>query len=187
MRFLLIDRVVTLEVGRQATGVKTFSTAANTTEAEFPFSDLASAGQTDECQAWVKVSNSLLSLTNFLVIAHDDEGDIGFDQIIDFETTVSFQLTFRWTLHTWVGPNNIPVADALHGTGLNGLGNDIYDQVTAVYGWQQASQEWLGFFPSGVSVPGANDLIVLQTGQAYWIAIVAPGPVTWTYATNVGP
>lgn len=170
-----------------ATGVNTFSTALNSAEAEFPFSDLASPGQTDECQAWVKVSNSLLSLTNFLVIAHDDEGDIGFDQIIDFETTVSFQLTFRWTLHTWVGPNNIPVADALHGTGLNDLGNDIYDQVTAVYGWQQASQEWLGFFPSGVSVPGANDLIVLQTGQAYWIAIVAPGPVTWTYATNVGP
>lgn len=170
-----------------ATGVKTFSTAVNTTEAEFPFSDLAAAGATDECQAWVKVSNSLLSLTNFLVIAHDDEGDIGFDQIIDYQTTVSFQLTFRWTLHTWVGPNNIPVSDALKGTGLNDLGNDIYNQVTAVYGWQQASQEWLGFFPSGVSVPGANDLIVLQTGQAYWIAIVAPGPVTWTYATNVGP
>ena len=40
--------------------------------------------------------------------------------------------------------------------------NDIFDQVTAVYGWNQASQTWLGFFPAGVSVPGANDLTSLR-------------------------
>jgi hypothetical protein len=59
--------------------------------------------------------------------------------------------------------------------------------VTAVYGWNQAAQEWLAFFPSGVNVPGANDLLTLDNGAAYWIAIEAPGPVTWTIAKNVGP
>ncbi|MCK9518605.1 MAG: hypothetical protein M0R74_06200, partial [Dehalococcoidia bacterium] len=85
---------------------------------------------------------------------------------------------------TWIGANNIPVADALAGSGANGAGNDISDQVTAIYGWEASSQSWLAFFP-GVDVPGANDLTVLQNGQAYWIAIKAPGPVSWTVATNV--
>ena len=91
----------------------------------------------------------------------------------------------RWSLITWNGADNIPVTDALRGTGANDAGNDIFDQVTAVYGWNQEGQDWLGFFPSGVDVPGANDLTALRQGSAYWIAIKAPGPVTWTYATNV--
>jgi hypothetical protein len=168
-----------------ATGVRTFSTAVNTTLKEFEFSPLAAAEQTDECQAWIRVSNSLLGIVNFLVIAHDDEGDIGFDRIIDLQGTATYTLNFRWSLITWSGADNIPVADALGGTGANDAGNDISAEVTAVYGWNQASQDWLGYFPSGVSVPGANDLTVLRTGNAYWIAIKAPGPVTWTYATNV--
>jgi hypothetical protein len=168
-----------------ATGVPTFSTALNTTIKEFPLSPLAPADATDECQAWVRISNSLLGIANFLVIAHDDEGDIGFDRIIDLQGTATYTLNFRWSLITWSGADNIPVADALGGTGANESGNDISAEVTAVYGWNQASQDWLGYFPSGVSVPGANDLTTLRTGNAYWIAIKAPGPVTWTYATNV--
>jgi hypothetical protein len=168
-----------------ATGVRTFSTAVNTTLKEFPFSPLAAAEQTDECQAWVKVSNSLLGIVNFLVVAHDDEGDIGFDRIIDLQGTATYTLNFRWSLITWNGADNIPVADAIGGTGANDSGNDISANVTAIYGWDQASQDWLGYFPSGVSVPGANDLTNLRQGSAYWIAITAPGPVTWTYATNV--
>jgi len=168
-----------------ATGVETFSTAINSTLKEFPFSAHAPAGATDECQAWVKVSNSLLGIVDFLVIAHDDEGDIGFDRVVDLQTTATYSLNFRWSLITWNGADNIAVADALKGTGANDAGNDIFDQVTAVYGWEQQAQDWLGFFPAGVSVPGANDLTALKTGQAYWIAIKAPGPVSWTYATNV--
>jgi hypothetical protein len=167
------------------TGLPTFSTARNTTLKEFDFSPLAAAEQTDECQAWIKVSNSLLGIVNFLVVAHDDEGDIGFDRIIDLQDTATYTLNFRWSLITWNGADNIPVTDALRGTGANDAGNDIFDQVTAVYGWEQSSQDWLGFFPSGVDVPGANDLTALRQGSAYWIAIKAPGPVTWTYATNV--
>lgn len=174
---------------RFATGVTTYSVAANdpasTGIKEFPLSPLAAQGQTDECQAWIKVSNSLLGIVNVLVIAKDDEGNIGFDRVIDLQTTTSYTLNFRWSLITWAGANNIPVMDAIKGTGKNDAGNDISASVTAIYGWDAAGQKWLGFFPAGVNVPGANDLTALKTGEAYWIAITGPSSVTWTIATNV--
>ena len=43
--------------------------------------------------------------------------------------------------------------------------------MTAIYGWDAAAQQWLGYFPSGVNVPGANDLVSLKTGAAFWIAV----------------
>jgi hypothetical protein len=167
--------------GKQfATGVTTYSTLANTTIKEFAPLD----GNADECQAWIRVSNSLLGILNVMTTAYDDEGDIGFDRIIDFSSTASYELTFRWSLITWAGQDNISPTDALQGNVGDGA-NDIYDEVTAVYGWNQASQTWLGFFPAGVSVPGANDLTALRTGQAYWIAIKGPDSVTWTIGTDV--
>ncbi len=175
--------------GKQfATGLYTFSTAVNTTIKEFPLSSLAESGATDECQSWIKVSNSLLGVINILAIAHDDEGNIGFDKIIDLTNTTSYTLNFRWSLITWAGADAITVNDAIKGTGTSGAnpgGNDISASVTAIYGWEASTQQWLGFFPSGVNVPGANDLTSLKTGQAYWIAITGPSSVTWTIASNV--
>ncbi|MEO6042819.1 MAG: hypothetical protein ABIQ47_02705, partial [Tepidiformaceae bacterium] len=180
--------------GKQfATGVKTFSTLTNdpavTGILEFPNSPLAAAGALDECQAWIKVSNSLLGVLNALVIAHNDEGNVGFDKIVDLTNTTSYTLNFRWSLVTWAGADGISINDAIKGTGTTGKnpgGNDISASVTAIYGWDQAAQQWLGFFPTGVNVPGANDLTSLKTGQAFWIAITGPGSVTWTVASNVG-
>ena len=179
--------------GKQfATGVLTFSTLLNdpavTGILEFKNSPLASATATDECQAWIKVSNSLLGVLNILTIAHNDEGDVGFDRIIDLTNTTSYTLNFRWSLVTWAGADGITINDAIKGTGTTGKnpgGNDISASVTAIYGWDQAAQQWLGFFPTGVNVPGANDLTSLKTGQAFWIAITGPGAVTWTVASNV--
>jgi hypothetical protein len=179
--------------GKQfATGVTTYSVALNVPSTtgilEFPLSPLAAEGQTDECQAWIKVSNSLLGVLNVLTIAHDDEGNIGFDRVIDLTNTHSYTLNFRWSLITWVGADAISVNDAIKGTGTSGKnpgGNDISASVTAIYGWDAAAQQWLGFFPSGVNVPGANDLNSLKTGDAYWIAITGPSSVTWTVASNV--
>ena len=168
-----------------ATGVATFSTAVNTVIKEFPLSSLAPAGATDECQAWIKISNSLLSVTDVLATAHDDEGNVGFDRVVDLQNTATYTLNFRWSLVTWNGADNIPVTDALHGTGANDAGNDIFSQVTAVYGWDASAQAWLGFFPAGVNVPGANDLVNLKKGAAYWIAITGPSSVSWTIATSV--
>lgn len=183
----------TINDGRQfATGVTTFSVALNNPATsgilEFPLSPLAAEGQTDECQAWVRVSNSLLGIVNVLTIAHDDEGNIGFDRVIDLSNTMSYTLNFRWSLITWAGADGISVTDALKGTGTGGQnpgGNDISSSVTAIYGWNAAAQQWLAYFPSGVNVPGANDLTSLNTGQAYWIAITGPSSVTWTIATNI--
>jgi hypothetical protein len=126
-------------------------------------------------------------VTNVLVVAHNDppEGNVTFDRIVDFKNSADLTLNFRWSLVTWTGADNIPVEDALKGSGLNEGGSDIFDQVTAVYGWDAAAQDWLGYFPAGVGVPGANDLTALKMGQAYWIAITGPGSVTWTIETNV--
>ncbi len=179
--------------GKQfAQGVPTYSVAdeaaAATGKKVFPLSDLAGEGQVDECQAWIKVSNSLLGTLNVLTVAHNDEGNEGFDRVIDLTGTTSYTLNFRWSLITWAGANNISVADAIKGGEgtANPDGNDISAQVTAIYGWNQSAQTWLGFFPTGVDVPGANNLNTLTTGQAYWIAITGPGSVTWTVTTDVG-
>lgn len=168
--------------GKQfAVQIPTYSTALNTTIKEFtPLNNGA-----DECQAWIRVSNSLLGILNVLVVAHNDEGDLGFDTIVDFQDTLTYDLTFRWSLITWLGQDGISPTDALKGTVGGAETNDIFDQVTAIYGWNQAAQEWLGFFPAGVGVPGANDLTRLNRGDAYWIAIKGPGNVTWTIATHV--
>jgi hypothetical protein len=138
-----------------------------------------------ECQSWVRVSNSLLGRTNVFVIANDPEGDIGFDVILDFTDTITYTLNFRWSLITWAGADGISPSDALSGTGANAGGTNILSEVTAVYGWQQASQTWLSFFPDGVGIPGVNDLTALQEGDAYWIAIRGPNSITWTVVTDV--
>ncbi|MBK8560774.1 hypothetical protein [Candidatus Amarobacter glycogenicus] len=187
------DPYATINDGKQfATDVWTFSTLENnpavTGIKEFPLSSLAATGATDECQAWIKVSNSLLGILNVLAIANDDEGNIGFDKIIDLTNTTSYTLNFRWSLVTWAGADAISVSDAIKGTGTSGKnpgGNDISASVTAIYGWDAAAQQWLGYFPSGVNVPGANDLVSLKTGSAFWIAITGPSSVTWTIASNV--
>jgi hypothetical protein len=182
--------VTPIEVTREATklgGIPTYSTAdsGRSETATNETKKFAPLTGTDECQAWVKLSNSLLGITNVLVFAHDDEGLIGFDKIVDFDDTVEYTLNFRWSLITWLGADNIPPADALGGTGANEDGNDIMDQVTAVYGWEASSQTWLAFFPDGVDVPGANDLTGFRTGNAYWIAIRGPQSITWTVVTDV--
>jgi len=180
-----------IDVTREATkegGLPTYSTTESgrsetATDNTKKFAPLN--GATAECQAWVKLSNSLLGITNVLVFAHDDEGLIGFDKIVDFNDTVEYTLNFRWSLITWMGADNIAPAAALGATGGNAGGTDILDEVTAVYGWEASSQSWLAFFPDGVDIPGANDLTGLRTGNAYWIAIKGPSSITWSVVTDV--
>lgn len=101
-----------------------------------------------------------------------------FVSIDDKPETAQYSLLFRWNLVSWAGADGIPVADALAGTGANSAGNDITSSVVAVYGWSGASQRWLAYFPTGVNVPGANDLHTLSQGQPYWVSV--SGNVTWT-------
>jgi hypothetical protein len=139
-------------------------------------------GIADECQAWVTVTGAPGTTLNLLVIVHDDLGDIGFDRVIRFTSGTELNLTYRWSLVTWPGPDGVSPREALSGTGLASGGDNVLDRVTAIYGWNPAAGGWTAFFPSGAIQPGANDLATLHRGQAYWVAITGPGPVLWRVA-----
>lgn len=165
--------------GRSANDVPTFSTAVNAASAtpvrSFP---PLIAGLADECQAWIKVSQSIPGPLRVLVTAPGDGGgSVGFIADLARPGAANLTLSFRWSLVTWNGANAMTPANALKGPAG---APDITGQVSAIYGWDAAAQRWLGYFPSGAGVPGANDLASLQIGSAYWVAVNGPGNVTWT-------
>lgn len=101
--------------------------------------------------------------------------------------TTTYQLFARFTLITWDGRNNMPVGDALRGIESpdNPATNNIFSVATAVFTWSDTGAGcannqpcWLGFFPDGIGVPGANNLLALFRGTAYWVAVSIN--VTWT-------
>ena len=165
-----------------ADDVMTFSTAVeNAKTGGIKTFDHMDVGQVfaDECQAWVRISSSLLDLVDVLIIADDPEGYVAFDVQINFTSTADYTLNFRWSLITWAGEDGVSPSAALAGGSP-----DITAGVTAIYGWEGASQTWLRFFPTGVGVPGANDLSTLTLGQAYWTAVTVPDSIPWTVTTN---
>jgi hypothetical protein len=106
--------------------------------------------------------------------------------------TTAYQLFVKFTLITWAGVNNMPVGDALRGMENpdNPSTNNVNNTVTAVF-FHSAngagcpsgqSTCWLAYFPAGVGVPGANNLLVLLRGTAYWVAVAFN--VTWTVLTG---
>ncbi|GIW13899.1 MAG: hypothetical protein KatS3mg062_1338 [Tepidiforma sp.] len=158
--------------GREALDVPTFSTAANAASSNpvRSFPPLLD-GVTDECQAWVRISQSIPGPLRVLVLAPGDDGNtVGWVAEAGRESATPVPLQFRWSLVTWTGPATSP-AEALEGvTGT---------EVTAVYGWDAASQAWLAYFPAGAAVPGANTLSMLEPGRAYWVAVSGPGAGAW--------
>lgn len=165
--------------GRSKTAVPTFSTAVNSGAAiqVATFPPLVE-GLADECQAWVKISQSIPGPLRVLVtVPGENGGKVGFIADLGRTTTVDVALEFRWNLVTWSGEDGISPAAALSGAGGAG---DITSEVTAIYGWDASSQTWQAFFPSGAGVPGANNLTALRAGTAYWVAISGPGPVLWS-------
>ncbi len=157
---------------RGAAAVRTFSTARNALSAApvraFPPSR---PGVSDECQAWVKVAQSIPGPLNILVVGHTPEGDLATDVLIDSRQRETRTLNFRWTLVTWDGTDGVDPATA--------LGDQLRPQVTALYGWDADAQRWLGYFGPGAPA-GANDLSALRTGEAYWVAIRGPNPASWS-------
>lgn len=158
--------------GRAAMGVRTFSTAANAAGGSpvrsFP---PLREGVNDECQAWVRISQSILGPLRVLVMAPGDGGgQVGWVVEAGRDSVTTVSLAFRWTLVTWSGPAMAP-AQAL--AGVRGA------TVTAIYGWDASAQAWTAYFPSGEGIPGANTLAALEPGRAYWVAIAGPGPGSW--------
>lgn len=167
-----------------ALAVPTFSTAVNADSAApvRAFPPLVT-GMTDECQAWVKVSQSIPGPLRVLVtVTGDDGNDIRF--IADLARTQSHQVTlnFRWSLVTWRGADGVTPSDALKGSGAAKGGSDIASEVTAIYAWDATTQSWRAYFPAGSGVPGANDLASLKSGEALWIAVRGPNAVSWSIA-----
>lgn len=167
--------------GRSADDVKTFSTMLNATSPSPVRSFPALVdGIPDECQAWVKVSQSIPGPLRVLVTVPGDDGNpVAFLADLDRRDTTTVNLSFRWTLLAWNGTQATP-AEALSGTGSAAAGSDVSAEVTALYAWDASSQSWRAYFPAGATVPGANDLSMLETGQSYWVAIKGPGSVAWT-------
>lgn len=164
--------------GRSADDVTTFSTAENAASAA-PIRSFAPLvdGVTDECQAWIKVSQSIPGPLRVLVTTAGDDGKpIGFVADLSRTDAPTLSLNFRWSLVTWSGTDGITPGAALKGPAG---GSDITGQTSAIYGWDAGAQRWLGYFPAGASVPGANDLSSLKAGSAYWIAITNPSGLTW--------
>jgi hypothetical protein len=166
--------------GRHADDVPTFSTGVNAAAGSpiLAFPPLVS-GVTDECQAWVRVSQSIPGPLRVMVTAPSDDGAGSVAFIADLERPApetGVTLNFRWSLVTWNGSDGVTPSAALKGPSG---GSDITPQVSAIYGWDAVTQSWRAFFPSGAGVPGANDLASLKAGAAYWVAVNGPGNVTW--------
>lgn len=164
--------------GRSADDVTTFSTSVNAASASpiRAFKPLVE-GLTDECQAWIKVSQSIPGPLRVLVTTTGDDGKpIGFVADLARPGGTSLSLNFRWSLVTWSGTDGVAPGTALKGPAA---GPDITSQTSAIYGWDAAAQRWLGYFPGGAGVPGANDLSSLKAGSAYWVAITNPAGVSW--------
>ncbi|MFN0095723.1 MAG: hypothetical protein ACKVVT_13220 [Dehalococcoidia bacterium] len=161
---------------RGATAVKTFSTAKNAKLAApvRAFAPLV-AGVKDECQAWIKVAQSIPGPLRVLVTAPaDGGGTLRWVADLDTRRTATVDLSFRWSLVTWAGADGAKPGEAIANGGA------AKDAITAIYGWAAATQTWLAYFPAGATVPGANDLAALNAGSAYWVAIKGPGSVSWT-------
>ena len=159
--------------GRVANNIPTFSTAVNATLGTpvRAFPPLV-AGLADECQSWIRVSQSIPGPLRVLVTVESDDGKtLMFVADLERETGRKLDLNFRWTLITWSGAGATPTA-ALQG--------DTAKAISAIYGWDSATQTWRAYFPDASGGPGANDLTQLAEGQAYWVAVKGPGGTVWS-------
>jgi len=168
--------------GRSADDVLTYSKKLNAASAS-PIRTFPSLidGVPDECQAWIKVSQSIPGPLRVLVtVAGDDGKPIGFIADLERETANDVPLAFRWSLVTWTGDSGVTPGAALRGP----AGSDISNRVTALYGWDEPTQVWKAYFPGSSNVPGANDLASLERGEAYWVAVSGPGGVIWSMPSH---
>ncbi len=94
--------------------------------------------------------------------------------------TISYTLSFRWTLIVWNGADGMTVGNAVSGNDGNSATNDLSAQITLIARWNAAQQRWDLSFPAQANVPGANDFTTLVKGTAYFVAIAGPNSQTWT-------
>jgi len=93
--------------------------------------------------------------------------------------TLTYTLSFRWTLIVWNGADGMTVSNAVSGNDGNSATNDLSAQVTLVARWNAGQQRWELSFPAQGNVPGANDFTTLLKGTAYFVAIAGPNSQSW--------
>ncbi|MCC6388181.1 MAG: IPT/TIG domain-containing protein [Dehalococcoidia bacterium] len=93
--------------------------------------------------------------------------------------TLTYTLSFRWTLIVWNGADGMTVSNAVAGNDGNSATNDLSAQVTLVARWNAGQQRWELSFPAQGNVPGANDFTTLIKGTAYFVAIAGPNSQSW--------
>lgn len=105
--------------GRSKSAIPTFSSALNAASANpvRSFPPLA-GGLADECQAWVKISQSIPGPLRVLVTVPGENGaSTGFIADLARTTTIDVDLEFRWSLVTWPGEDGIPCGRTQRGGG----------------------------------------------------------------------
>lgn len=115
------------------------------------------------------------------------------------DVTATIPLVKGWNLIGWAGAT-MPTGQALAG-GPGGPQNgttDVTASVGVVFGYDAAAHAWHAYFPSKVSVPGANDLtdltylggyFVYATAAANWVIATVPEgqQTTWTVPSSPDP
>ncbi|MCY4619433.1 MAG: peroxidase [Chloroflexi bacterium] len=74
----------------------------------------------------------------------------------------------------WIGLDGLSIREALLGVGGP---TDVNDLVSAIYLWNELTQQWDGYFPRLDQYQGFNTLGRFQTGGFYWIDVAEP--ITW--------
>ncbi|MEP6872298.1 MAG: IPT/TIG domain-containing protein, partial [Anaerolineaceae bacterium] len=97
--------------------------------------------------------------------------------------TITYSLTFRWTLLTWFGRDGISIGDALRGYPPT-ASSDVTARISAIFRWDAEKEVYKGYFTLGEGIPGANDFTALTRGAVYWIATLSPGETSWTVQTG---
>ena len=99
------------------------------------------------------------------------------------QAVAEITLNAGWNTFAWPGVDGVAIADVLRGDG--DLANDISATVAALYGWDEESRSWLGYFPGLEDVPGLNTLTSFSTGAPYWVAV--SDPATWIVPAVITP
>ena len=92
--------------------------------------------------------------------------------------TITIEFGPVWSSFEWQGEDGIAVRDALREGG-------IFENVVAIYSYDQATRTWLAFLPAFADAPVLDLLTTLEQGRTYWI--VGAEPATWSVTEVVSP
>ncbi len=97
-------------------------------------------------------------------------------------SNLTYNLTFRWSLVTWGGPDAVDIASALKGTSSVVASDNISALIFGVYEYDPVNEVWIAFI--NAPVPGVSDLTTFKRGTVYWIGMSFPGTIAWNVVSK---